>query len=109
MSRCELSGKGPVVKNLVSHSNIKTKFLAQPNVQRKQVFSTALNRLVRFHIATSTLRDMEHVGGLDTYILNQADKSLSKRAITIKNKIRAQLKKKQKAVKAPKAAKGAKK
>lgn len=94
MSRCELSGKGPVVKNLVSHSNIKTKFLAQPNVQKKQVFSNALNRSVRFQLATSTLRDMEHVGGLDTYILNQDDKNLSKRALTIKKKIQSQLKKK---------------
>ena len=28
MARCELTGKGPVVKNKVSHSNIKTKFKA---------------------------------------------------------------------------------
>jgi large subunit ribosomal protein L28 len=105
MSRCELSGKGPVVKNLVSHSNIKTKFKAQPNIQKKQIFSNALNRLVRFQLATSTLRDMEHVGGLDTYILNQLDKNLSKRALAIKSKIRGQLRKKAKAVKA----KGAKK
>lgn len=94
MSRCELSGKGPKVKNLVSHSNIKTKFRVQPNIQRKQLFSSSLNRLVRMHIATSTLRDMEHMGGLDTYILNQADTQLSARALTIKKKIQAQLKKK---------------
>jgi large subunit ribosomal protein L28 len=106
MSRCELSGKGPVVKNLVSHSNIKTKFRAQPNVQTKQVFSDSLNRLVRFNMATSTLRDMEHMGGFDTYILNQTDKTLSKRALTVKKKIQAQLRRKQ--AKATKA-KGAKK
>lgn len=99
MSRCELSGKGPVVKNLVSHSNIKTKFLAQPNVQKKQVFSDALNRLVRFQLATSTIRDMEHMGGLDTYILNQCDTKLSKRALTVKKKIQGQLKKKAKGAK----------
>lgn len=93
MSRCELSGKGPVVKNLVSHSNIKTKYLAQPNVQKKQVFSDALNRLVRFQMATSTIRDLEHVGGFDTYILNQSDSVLSKRALTVKKKIQGQLKK----------------
>lgn len=94
MSRCELSGKGPVVKNLVSHSNIKTKFLAQPNVQRKQIFSSALGRSVRLSVATSTIRDLEHNGGLDTYILNQPDKALSQRALTIKGKIRSALNKK---------------
>lgn len=105
MSRCELSGKGPVVKNLVSHSNIKTKFRAQPNIQKKQIFSTALGRLVRFNLATSTIRDLEHMGGFDTYILNQCDSKLSKRALTIKSKIQSQLKKKKAAAKV----KGAKK
>ena len=33
MARCELTGKGPVVKNLVSHSNIKTKSTANANIQ----------------------------------------------------------------------------
>ena len=108
MSRCELSGKGPVVKNLVSHSNIKTKFRAQPNIQKKQIFSTALGRLIRFQIATSTLRDMEHQGGLDTYILNQSDKNLSRRALAVKGKIQKQLKKKAKSqtAKAAKKSKG---
>ena len=56
MSRCELTGKSPVVKNLVSHSNIKTKSKALPNVQRKRIFSKTLNAMVRLYLATSTLR-----------------------------------------------------
>lgn len=92
MSRCELSGKSPQVKNLVSHSNIKTKFLVQPNVQRKQIFSPALGRSVRFLVAASTIRDMEHMGGFDTYILNQSDDRLSKRALAVKKKIQARSK-----------------
>lgn len=87
MPRCELSGKGPVVKNLVSHSNIKTKSTSHPNIQQKRVFSKALNQLVSFKMATSTIRNMEHVGGFDAYILRQDDDRLSKRALTVKNKI----------------------
>ena len=87
MSRCELSGKGPVVKNLVSHSNIKTKSTAQPNVQKKRLFSRVLNQMVRLQLATSTIREMEHMGGLDVFILNQNDKVLSKRALETKNRI----------------------
>jgi len=93
MSRCELSGKGPVVKNLVSHSNIKTKSTAQPNVQRKRIFSKTLNQMVRLYMATSTIRDMEHMGGLDKYILNQCDSTMSARALDIKARIRRKINK----------------
>ena len=91
MGRCELTGKGPVVKNLVSHSNIKTKSTAQPNIQKKRLFSQALGQMVTLRIAASTIRDMEHTGGLDTYILNSNDQILSKRAGTIKARIRSKL------------------
>lgn len=91
MSRCELSGKSPVVKNLVSHSNIKTKKRALPNVQKKRIFSRVLNQMVRLQIATSTIRDMEHMGGFDTYVLQACDGQLSKRALTVKNRIKKKI------------------
>lgn len=97
MSRCELSGKSPVVKNLVSHSNIKTKSTAMPNVQRKRIFSKTLNQMVRLYMATSTIRDMEHTGGFDKYILNQSDDVLSQRAMDIKARIRRKINKAKKA------------
>lgn len=91
MGRCELTGKGPVVKNLVSHSNIKTKSTAQPNIQKKRLFSQALGQMVTLRIAASAIRDMEHTGGLDKYILNSNDDKLSKRAGTVKARIRSKL------------------
>ncbi|HVK60273.1 MAG TPA: 50S ribosomal protein L28 [Bdellovibrionales bacterium] len=103
MSRCELTGKGPVVKNLVSHSNIKTKSIAQPNIQKKRVFSQALGALVTLRMAASAIRDMEHVGGFDKFILNQPEAKLSKRALTVRSRIRAKLVGKKK-TSAPKAA-----
>ena len=33
-ARCEICGKGPMAGNLVSHSNIKTKTVRKPNIQR---------------------------------------------------------------------------
>lgn len=92
MSRCELTAKSPVVKNLVSHSNIKTKSIAQPNIQLKRIFSRILNQMVRLQVATSAIKDMEHMGGFDTFILNQDDKVLSKRALDVKNRIRRKMK-----------------
>lgn len=93
MSRCELTGKSPVVKNLVSHSNIKTKSTAMPNVQRKRIFSRTLNGMVRLYVATSAIRDMEHSGGFDKFILNQPNDVLSKRAMEVKTKIRRKMNK----------------
>lgn len=91
MSRCELTGKCVVVKNLVSHSNIKTKSVANPNVQRKRIFSRALNEMVRLYVATSAIRDMEHTGGFDNFILNAPEANLSKRAMVVKTKIRRKM------------------
>lgn len=91
MPRCELTGKGPVVKNLVSHSNIKTKSTAQPNVQKKRIFSKVLGRLITLKMAASTIRDMEHSGGFDKFILNQPSKKMSKRALEIRTRILKQM------------------
>lgn len=91
MSRCEITGKGPVVKNLVSHSNIKTKSTAQPNVQKKRLFSRSLNSMVRLQVAASAIRDMEHIGGFDAFILNADDSKLSKRALAVKSRIKKKI------------------
>ena len=98
MGRCELTGKGPVVKNLVSHSNIKTKSTSQPNIQKKRVFSQALGQLVTLRMATSAIRDMEHIGGLDKFILGQCESKLSKRAMAVKTRIRQKMAAKKKKV-----------
>ena len=91
MPRCELSGTSPVVKNLVSHSNIKTKSVAHPNIQKKQVFSQVLQEWFRFKITIRTLHSMERDGGLDPYILKQDDRLLSKKARACKNRIKRKL------------------
>jgi large subunit ribosomal protein L28 len=88
MARCELTGKGPAVKNLVSHSNIKTKSRNKPNVQSKKMFSNALNRQVTLKLATSTIKALEAGGGFDKFILNAQEMGLSRRATNLRNQIR---------------------
>lgn len=87
MAKCELSGKRPVIKNLVSHSNIKTKTLVQPNIQGKNLYSQKLKRSVRLKVAVSTLRTIDHLGGFDNFVISQSDSLLSKRALKIKSEI----------------------
>lgn len=98
MGRCELTGKSPIVKNLVSHSNIKTKSISQPNIQRKRLFSRALNELVTLSVAASAIRDMEHMGGFDRFVLNQDESKLSKRAMAVRKRIRTKMSAKAKKV-----------
>jgi large subunit ribosomal protein L28 len=91
-----------VVKNLVSHSNIKTKSIAQPNIQQKRLFSSALNQMVSLKMATSAIRSLEHIGGFDTFILNQDDKVLSPKALEIKRRIKRKISKTAKTAKTAK-------
>ncbi|MCB0378931.1 MAG: 50S ribosomal protein L28 [Bdellovibrionales bacterium] len=93
MARCELTGKSPVTKNLVSHSNIKTKSTAFPNVQKKRLYSKVLDEYVALKVATSTLKSMEHSGGFDKFILNQDEKNLSKRALAARSRIKRKISK----------------
>ena len=93
MARCELTGKSPVVKNLVSHSNIKTKSIALPNVQKKRLFSAILDQSVTLKVATSAIKTMEHIGGFDRYILKQPAELLSKRALAVQGRIRRKISK----------------
>jgi large subunit ribosomal protein L28 len=88
MSKCELTGKGPIVKNLVSHSNVKTKRWSKPNIQKRRVYSDSLNQFVTLRIANSTVRTMDHVGGFDRFIVGQPSSALSKRARRIQVTVR---------------------
>jgi len=46
-NRCEICGKGRLVGNLVSHSNIKTKRTQKPNVQKLRAVVKGVHRRVR--------------------------------------------------------------
>ena len=88
MSKCELTGKGPIVKNLVSHSNVKTKKWTKPNIQKRRLFSESLNSFVTLRVANSTVRTIDHVGGFDRFIIRQPSTSLSKRALQVQKRVR---------------------
>lgn len=96
MSRCELTGKRPMVKNLVSHSNRKTKTKSNPNVQSKRLFSRALDEMVRLLVATKAIKDMEHMGGLDAFLLSQPEEKMSPRALEVRNRIKRKMSRKKK-------------
>ena len=89
MSRiCELTGKGRQVGNNVSHANNKTKRTFLPNLQNVTLISDTLNRSFRLRVSTHGLRSVEHVGGLDNWLLKTSDEDLSLRARRLKREVR---------------------
>lgn len=91
MPRCELTGKGPVVKNLVSHSNIKTKSRAFPNVQYKTFYSPCLKRSFRLKVATSTVRCIDKSGGIDNFLIKLSKEKLSPFALKLRRSMEKKL------------------
>lgn len=92
MSRhCELTGTGAQVGHKVSHSNIKTKRRFNPNLQPVTLASDALQRAFRLRITVAALRSVDHVGGLDAFLLKAGDAELSDRARKIKRDVKAKL------------------
>jgi large subunit ribosomal protein L28 len=88
MSRiCELTGKGRQVGNNVSHANNKTKRTFLPNLQNVTLLSDALERGVKLRVSTHGLRSVEHVGGLDNWLLKTSDTDLSLRVRRLKREI----------------------
>ena len=89
--RCELSGKGVLTGNRVSHSNIKTRRRFLPNLNDVTLQSETLGRSFKFRIAASTLRTVDHHGGLDAFMTKADNADLSARALKVKKDIEAAL------------------
>ncbi len=85
--RCELTGKGPMVGNNVSHANNKTKRRYLPNLQQVTLISDTLGRSFRLKISTAAMRTVDHRGGLDAFLDRAKDAELSPGALKIKRDI----------------------
>jgi large subunit ribosomal protein L28 len=88
MSRvCELSGKGPMTGNNVSHANNRTRRRFLPNLNDTTLMSETLGRGFKLRISASALRTVDHRGGLDAYLAKAKDVELSDKALKIKKEI----------------------
>ncbi|MCV2877123.1 50S ribosomal protein L28 [Rhodobacteraceae bacterium XHP0102] len=88
MSRvCELTGKGPMSGNNVSHANNKTKRRFLPNLTEVTLGSEILDRSFKLRVSNAALRTVDARGGLDAVLLRAKDDKLSSRALKIKREI----------------------
>lgn len=85
--RCSITSKGVQSGNTVSHSNRKAKRRFLPNMTQVTLRSDALGQNVRMRITASTLRSIDHNGGLDNFLMTTHSKSLSEEARSLKRKI----------------------
>lgn len=62
-------GKDIRTGNYISFSGRKTRRKFKPNVILKRVYSETLDKMLKFHMTTATLRSIDKAGGLDNYLL----------------------------------------
>ncbi|SIS67775.1 50S ribosomal protein L28 [Phaeovulum vinaykumarii] len=88
MSRvCELTGKGPMTGNNVSHANNKTRRRFLPNLNEVTLISDVLGQSFKLRISAAALRSVDHRGGLDAFLAKAKDADLSDTALKIKKAI----------------------
>ena len=87
--RCELTGKGVMTGNNVSHANNKSKRRFLPNLKMVTLTSETLGRSVRLRISMAALRSVEHRGGLDAFMAKARPDTLSDRAKLLRKEILA--------------------
>ena len=81
--RCELTGKGVMVGNNVSHANNKTKRRFLPNLNDVTILSEILDRSFKFRVSAAALRTVDHRGGLDGFMAKAKDSELSEKALKV--------------------------
>jgi large subunit ribosomal protein L28 len=85
--RCELTGKGVLTGNNVSHANNKTRRRFLPNLNEVTLASETLGQSFRMKISAHALRSVDHRGGLDAFLAKASDGDLSVKALKVKRDI----------------------
>jgi len=85
--RCELTGKGVMSGNNVSHANNRTRRRFLPNLNDVTLASETLGRAFKFRISAAALRTIDHRGGLDAFMAKAKDSELSIKALKVKKDI----------------------
>ncbi|MDD9905794.1 MAG: 50S ribosomal protein L28 [Rhodospirillaceae bacterium] len=85
--RCDITGKGVMAGNNVSHAHNKTRRRFLPNVQQTSMMSDTLGEMVRMRVSTRAIRTIEKNGGLDAFLLGTSNRKLTPEALRIKRRI----------------------
>ncbi|MDV2114667.1 50S ribosomal protein L28 [Alcaligenes faecalis] len=64
---CQVTGKGPMSGNNVSHANNKTKRRFLPNLQSRRFWVESENRWVRLRVSANAIRTIDK-NGIDSVL-----------------------------------------
>jgi large subunit ribosomal protein L28 len=78
-----------MVGHNVSHSNVKTKRRFLPGLVPARLQSDSLGQTFSLRITNAALRTVDFKGGLDVFLLNARDATLSAKALKIKKQVKA--------------------
>ncbi|MDB2324194.1 50S ribosomal protein L28 [Alphaproteobacteria bacterium] len=87
--RCQITGKGVMSGNNVSHANNRTRRRFLPNLQHASMQSEILGRKISLRLSTSAMRTIEKHGGLDAYLTQARNAELADEAKLLKREIMA--------------------
>ena len=85
--RCQITGKGVLSGNNVSHANNKTRRRFLPNLQETSLLSDVLGSDVRLRMSTRGIRTVEKNGGIDAFLLGTRNSRLPAEALVVKRQI----------------------
>ncbi len=85
--RCQITGKGVLTGNNVSHANNKSRRRYLPNLQVTSLLSDTLGTSIRLRLSTRAIRTIEHNGGIDAFLLTTPNRDLPEDAQTLKRRI----------------------
>lgn len=75
--RCQITGRGPLTGNRVSHSNVKTKRRQLPNLKTRRFWSEERQRFVTLKVSTRALRTIDRKG-IDAVLRELDEKELAR-------------------------------
>ena len=85
--RCQITGKGVLTGNNVSHANNRTRRRFLPNLQTSSLLSDALGLAVTMRLSTRAIRTVERNGGIDAFLLATPNRRLPDEALALKRRI----------------------
>ena len=85
--RCELTGKGWLKGNQVSHANNKTRTRFLPNLCEVSLMSEAMGLSYNMRISAIALKSVEHAGGLDAFLMKSSTEKMSPKLAKLKRTI----------------------
>jgi large subunit ribosomal protein L28 len=86
--RCQITGKGVLSGNNVSHANNRTRRRFLPNLQETSLLSDVLGTDVKLRMSTRAIRTVERNGGIDAFLLGTPDSRLPEAALVVKRRVR---------------------